>query len=29
MLHADQMGEAEKVLLETAARVVLGGTRGH
>ena len=28
MLHADQMGEAEKVLLETAARVVLGGTRG-
>ncbi len=28
LLHADQMGEADRVLLETAARVVLDGARG-
>jgi cyclic beta-1,2-glucan synthetase len=28
LLHSDQMGEAERVLLETAARVVLDGARG-
>ncbi len=28
LLHADQMGEVDRILLETAARVVLDGTRG-
>ena len=28
LLHADQMGEADRGLLETAARVLLDGTRG-
>ena len=28
LLHADQMGDADRVLLETAARVVLDGARG-
>jgi cyclic beta-1,2-glucan synthetase len=28
LLHADQMDEAERVLLEAAARVVLDGARG-
>jgi cyclic beta-1,2-glucan synthetase len=28
LLHADQMGEADRALLETAARVVLDGARG-
>jgi len=28
LLHADQMGEADRILLETAARVVLDGARG-
>jgi cyclic beta-1,2-glucan synthetase len=28
LLHADQMGDADRILLETAARVVLDGARG-
>ena len=28
LLHADQMEESDRVLLETAARVVLDGARG-
>jgi cyclic beta-1,2-glucan synthetase len=28
LLHADQMGDADRILLETAARVVIDGARG-